>query len=76
MAIAYVTIELETHTYKATLHNVADLERHLSNEVRPFAVGDVEIIDYAYAHTLANVLNRIARYGQYDKSIAKLRANP
>ncbi len=75
MTIAYVTIELATHTYKATLHNVADLERHLSNESKPFRFGDVEILDYSYAHELANVLNRISRYGNYDKSIAQIRAN-
>ncbi len=71
---AYIEIVHPTHTYLATVHELGQLERYCSDVVEfgtPFRIGNIESYGDLDITDLVNTLNRIGRYGTYDKTLAK-----
>ena len=61
--LAYITIQYSTHSYKATVQDVRDLETYLSNETRNYRITGVEIVFASAVQEISDMLNRISHFG-------------
>ena len=71
---AYIEIVHPTHTYLATVYDLASLERYCSDVVEfgtPFRIGSIESYGDLDIDTLVKTLNRIGRYGTYDRTLER-----
>ena len=71
---AHIEIVHPTHTYMATVHELGQLERYCSDAVEfgtPFRIGNIESYGDLDIDNLVGTLNRLSRYGTYDKTLVR-----